>query len=83
MNATRQNRMSFQVMDEPITSTVRYLIQVKVRGEYWRTTDQAFSTPEAARQAALDGNSSPVPLSREWRIVRSVSTWETVDTSGM
>jgi hypothetical protein len=83
ISAGRQSRMSHQVMDEPTTSTTQYLILVNGR-HGWRNVGVAvYRTPEAARKAALDGNTSPVAPGAEWRIVRSVSTWETVDTSGM
>lgn len=82
INAARKARMSNQIMEAATTASTKYLIQYAAHGE-WRCVGDVYKTPEDARSAALNSNTSPVPMARKWRIVRSISTWETVDTSGM
>lgn len=78
-NANLAARMSHQTTDAPTDTNTAYLIQAMFAGS-WVTVGGPYQTPDAARAAALAGAVTAVA---DWRIVLAVSTWTTVDTSGM
>lgn len=80
VSEVRKRRIANQVT-KPYSSKPRtaYQIQVfRITANAWHTLPVRFRTEEEAVAAALDGNTTPVGPAAQWRIIRTVSSYEVI-----